>query len=56
MDVADASGVVTVVNVVSLHVAVMSPLGVGVADSDQSVVSLSSVHVVSYVAVVLGEG
>jgi hypothetical protein len=55
--VVETSGpVVMVANVVSLHVAVISPLGIGVADSDQSVVSLSSEHVVSYVAVAFGGG
>jgi hypothetical protein len=53
---ADTSGVVMVVNVVSLHVVVMSPLGTGVADSDQSVVSLASEHVLSYVALALDDG
>jgi hypothetical protein len=52
----EASGVVMVSNVLSLHVAVTSPVGAGVANSDHSVVSLSSVHVVSYDAVEFDDG
>jgi hypothetical protein len=58
--VAEPPGVAMVVKVVSLQVVVTSPLenGLGglVADSGQSVVSLSSVQVVPYVAVTLDVG
>lgn len=58
--VAETSGVAMVLKVVSLHVVVTSSLDTGlgglVADSDQIVVSLSSLQVVSYVAVALDVG
>lgn len=55
---AETSGVVMVLRVVSLQVVLNSPLDTGpgrlVADSGQSVVSLSSVvHVVSYEALAM---